>query len=218
MPVGVGVPLNLPKRSNVVAMWSYEGDGKADRSGYGHHINVFSGTPEACKIGTGVTERQWHGGNTQGTYTFGTSDWTFCCWIATGNNGGQTGFFAMAGQTCYFYKDYSNNLQGNDGGHGIGLGAIGYDRAWNHVAVVKSSGNAQVYRGGSAYGGAQTFDTSLANGQFTPMWGGPAMEGWSYYQDEMIVWNVALTAGEISTIYGLTSYVNPPLDSGVIYF
>jgi len=217
MPIGVGVPLNLPRRSNVLAMWSFEGNFN-DRSGQGYHVQNATVLSTSAGGKIGIFDNEQGGGWTPTGKNFfsGTGDFTWCCWYRSGNNGGPTGLFSMGEQTAYVEKNVFNSMYFSGGGGSLALG-FGYDNVWRHGAIVRLSGAGTSYTnaGVSATG---SIAGSIASGRATVWYGSAGYEGWGHECDEMIFWNVALTAGEISTVYNLTSYVDPPLDSGVIYF
>jgi len=74
--------------------------------------------------------------------------------------------------------------------------------AWQHVAVVYDNGAMRFYYNGIAYATTTTEGNHSSAGTFTI--GGNQSPGGNYYRgliDEVAVWNEALTAAEITTLY-----------------
>jgi surface protein len=74
--------------------------------------------------------------------------------------------------------------------------------AWQHVAVVYDNGAMRFYFNGTAYATTTTEGNHSSAGTFTI--GGNQSPGGNYYRgliDEVAVWNEALTAAEITTLY-----------------
>jgi hypothetical protein len=213
----MAIPRNIPKRQNVISMWSFENN-LLDKSNYSNNGTATGAANYASasgKIGSYFTDAS-------ATVTFantlvsGTADFSFAGWVNTANNGGRTGFFSFANKTAYLEKNAANNLNYGDGTKTLTAGGIAINNTWVHVGLTRISGTGQLYIAGSANGSSGDISTSLATGGGNLYRGLDAQEVWAYKIDEFLFWNAGLTAGEMATMAALTAYI--PANSAFYLF
>lgn len=135
----------------------------------------------------------------------GNTDRTVCFWYKSnanathslfnyGNNNGAT-TFAIA------YTTSPNRLVLFNGTTEYSRN-ISYTGAWTHVAVVHSAGNSYVYLNGVQQGAAIATTFATTAGQTTNIGYSPGNSPYTNFQmDELLVYNRALTSGEIVNVY-----------------
>ena len=130
------------------------------------------------------------------TITTGTT-FTYAAWIyiipggASYQNlfayGSSVGFWIIGGKLSFYYgTDHLNNTSITS-------------NAWHHIAVVDNAGAVTFYLDGSADGTAASGPSFVANGMGADY--GNSGEYFEGYQDDVRIYNRALTTNEITTIY-----------------
>ncbi len=153
-----------------------------------------------------------------------TGDFTIECWVnrvvgATGGNEGYKdaiiGHSGTSGPSLNFYAD---QFRLYDGSTDQIIASVTTPTGWEHRAIVRSGTSFSVYKNGTLDASATGTNNSSATLNFTSIGLG---DGSVYYADfngleEVRVWNVARSAGQILANYGYT--ISPATSGLVAYF
>jgi hypothetical protein len=229
----LAVPSNNPITGGLVAAYEFTGNAN-DVSGSGNHGTVIGATLTTDRFG-----------NPNSAYLFdsdidrieispvfsGDQDpITFSAWVKIQDIGGTIyGGFTYYGETRNFFKAYASGALTFDqyhpagGGVDVEIGLENYVQQWAHVVLTKESDVVSGYLNGAfissvthteTYSGPSSTMAAIGNrfNYFSGGWGDRNFDG---SMDDVYIYNRALSASEVSTLYSVVPEPSTALLLGI---
>jgi len=227
------IPLNLPRRSNIVGLWHLDEESgtRADESGNGNTLQdintVLYGTGKIGNAADFELDNSEYLSITNALQTgLGiTGEITICAWVKLETIGITqymvSKFSATDDKRAYlFYVAVDNKLgfyltpNGTTTGAGSALSTDTLSAAtWYHVAgtLNQTTDKIQVYIDGLANGSTASYTTDIYDNAKKFLISamddsGGVAQFFDGLIDEVIVWNTCLTAGEVLQVKNITAY------------